>query len=97
MPGDQDELAPVVRERIVERDPRPAHAGQPVQPLLDVAIQRRETVLCVRGGQTVQLHQDCNMTAWINVKMAVVPPIPSARVRTAVTVKMRAALNCRSA
>jgi len=27
----------------------------------------------------------------------VVPPIPSARVRTAVTVKMRAALNCRSA
>ena len=30
------------------------------------------------------------MTAWINVKMAVVPPIPSASVNTAVAEKTRA-------
>ena len=40
---------------------------------------------------------DRSMTAWISVKMAVVPPIPSASVRIAVIVKTRAAKNCRSA
>ena len=38
-----------------------------------------------------------SMTAWISVKMAVVPPMPRASVRTAVAVKTRATQNCRSA
>ena len=38
-----------------------------------------------------------SMTAWMSVKMAVVPPMPSASVRTAVAVKTRATQNCRSA
>jgi hypothetical protein len=37
------------------------------------------------------------ITAWINVKMAVVPPIPSASVRTAVAVKTGENQNCRTA
>ena len=40
---------------------------------------------------------DCSMTAWMSVNMAVVPPMPSASVSTAVTVKTRATRNCRSA
>jgi hypothetical protein len=40
---------------------------------------------------------DRSMTPWIKVKIAVVPPIPNASVRTAVTVNTRAAQNCRSA
>ena len=38
-----------------------------------------------------------SMTAWMSVKMAVVPPMPNASVRTAVIVKTRAAQNCRIA
>ena len=37
------------------------------------------------------------MTACISVKMAVVPPMPSASVRIAVAVNTRATQNCRSA
>jgi hypothetical protein len=37
------------------------------------------------------------MTAWMSVKIAVVPPMPIARVSTAVIVKTRATQNCRSA
>ena len=40
---------------------------------------------------------DCSMTAWMSVKIAVVPPMPSASVRTAVVVNTRATQNCRSA
>jgi hypothetical protein len=35
-----------------------------------------------------------SITAWMSVKMAVVPPIPSASVNTAVTVMTRAAQSC---
>ncbi len=38
-----------------------------------------------------------SMTAWTSVKMAVVPPMPSASVSTAVMVKTRATQNWRSA
>ena len=40
---------------------------------------------------------DCSMTAWMSVNIAVVPPMPSASVRTAVMVNTRATQNCRSA
>ena len=40
---------------------------------------------------------DFSITAWMSVKMAVVPPMPSASVRTAVAVNARAAPNLRSA
>ena len=40
---------------------------------------------------------DRSMTAWISVKIAVVPPMPSASVRTAAAVKTGDGRNCRSA
>lgn len=40
---------------------------------------------------------DFSITAWMRVKIAVVPPMPSARVRTAVAVKICAARNFRIA
>jgi hypothetical protein len=40
---------------------------------------------------------DRSITAWINVNMAVVPPIPNASVNTAVAVKTGESRNCRKA
>ena len=40
---------------------------------------------------------DFSITAWMSVKMAVVPPMPSASVSTAVAVKTRAERNLRRA
>ena len=37
------------------------------------------------------------ITAWMSVKIAVVPPMPIASVRIAVAVNTRATQNCRSA
>src|SRR5258708_31844957 len=48
----------------------------------------------VRGSET---GCDRNITAWIKVKIAVVPPIPKASVSTAAAVKTGDNRNCRRA
>ena len=57
MAGDEDQLAPVVGERVVEREPRALHAGQPIEPLLELAIERRELSARVGRRRPVQRHE----------------------------------------
>ena len=61
MAGDEHELAPVVGERVVEREPGALHAGQAIEPLLDVAIERRELLRRVGRRRPVQRDQDASL------------------------------------
>ncbi len=60
MSFDQNQLAPIVGERVVERQPGAADARQPIEALLEAPIQGRQLRLCIRGGRTVQ--RDCDAT-----------------------------------
>ena len=55
---DQDALTPVVRERIVEREARALHTGDPLEPLLEIAVQRGQPVSRDRRGRPSHRHQD---------------------------------------
>ena len=66
MARDQDQLAPVVGERVVEREPAPCDAGQPIEPLLELAIQRRRASAACRSpaaGSATPATRPCNLVA----------------------------------
>src|SRR5262245_33937219 len=52
------ELAPVVGERVVEREPRTSYAWQPTDSLLHVAIERGELWAGVVRGRSVEIDED---------------------------------------
>ena len=54
----QNQLAPVVGERVVQREAGPLHARQPIESTLELAIQRGQLRLRVTRGRTVQRHDD---------------------------------------
>jgi hypothetical protein len=58
MARDENQFAPVVRQRVVEREARTLHARQAVEPLLDLPVERRQFARRVRRGRAVQRHQD---------------------------------------
>lgn len=57
MAGDQNCFAPARGERIVQRESGSTHAGEACEPLLDVAIERRQPIERVRRRQAVQADQ----------------------------------------
>ena len=58
MPGHEDQLAPVVGERVVERESRLLDAGEAVEPLLELAIERGQLSARVGGRRPVERHDD---------------------------------------
>ena len=54
MTGDQDELAPVVGQRVVERQAGALHARQSLEPLFERAVQRRQLRARVAGRRPVR-------------------------------------------
>ena len=60
MPSDEHELAPVVGERVVEREICAPHARQAIEPLLEIAIERGQFLRGVGGGWSIQRDQDAS-------------------------------------
>src|SRR5262249_859158 len=58
MAGDENELAPVVREGVVKGQPRALHSWQTIQPFFESSVQRPELRLCVRRRRPVQGDDD---------------------------------------
>jgi hypothetical protein len=58
MTGDHDHLAPVVRQRVVEREVRRLHAGNAVQPVFQSAVHGRQLRHGVVRGRTVDRDED---------------------------------------
>ena len=58
---------------------------------------RQATVLAAVVRGCLRGRPDSDYRPWMSVKMAVVPPMPSASVRIAVSVMTRATQNCRRA
>ena len=61
MACNQDQLAPVVSERVVKRESAALDAGQAVEPILDRAVKRRELGRGVSSGWTQKVHQHASL------------------------------------
>ena len=61
MPGHQNQLAPVVGERVVQGEARSLHAGQAIQPILELAVQRGQFRLRVARRRSIQRHDDASL------------------------------------
>ena len=73
MPGHQDEFAPVVGERIVERESSAANTREPVEPFLQGSIECRELLGSVGGRRPVQGHEHAALNFIAEVLMLEFP------------------------
>src|SRR5208337_4911133 len=69
MPGHVDEFAPVVGERVIERQPASLHSRQAIEAYLELTVERRQLGLSVGGRWIVQLYQHAPLNSVSKVLM----------------------------
>ena len=56
MAGDEDEFAPIVGERVVQRQTRSGHAGKTIESVFNIPVKRRQLRLAVSRRRVIEGH-----------------------------------------